>query len=302
MSQTFRPKAEKKKIHSRNEFELCYLRHQYFRKVDYNPTSEEMQPYLNIAANLAKNTFFTYKNLFHMIGFEREDLTNIANIHLVSFLGLFSLEKMPQKYQDFIQLFNRLFGESPDEGELLDKNRANCTLFLKQRMEDVVRVCRQKARNIKGLPTEEFFFYVGTKKPPAILRDLIEKHEKLGYKKLDTAVFKSIRKKVRPDGPVFRFDGKYYVSVPVEQKSLSLSDFTGAGIDPYDSLHNMTPEEILFDVETADIWEKRQEEFHNKTPTRKAHVLKKFIKNNKNKPEYEEEVKTAKKLLKQLGV
>lgn len=296
-----RPKASTKKIHSKNEFELCYLRHQYLRKTKYNPTEEEMRPYEAIAIHMAKNTFFMYKNLFGMVGFELEDIVNIGKIHLISFLGLFSLDKMPGKYDEFIEKHEINQGATPSEDQVMGKNKANCTLFLKQRMEDLVRVCRQKARNIKGLPTEEFFFYFGTKRPPAILRDLIDKHEKLGYKKLDTSIYKSIRKKVKmDDSPVFKFNGFYYVAVPVEQKCLSLSDFSGAGLDPYDSIHNMNPEEIYFSIEESTDWEKKQAEFDSKDPFSKTKIIKKFLRKNQKNPRYKEEIRLARKLLKTL--
>lgn len=298
----YRPKANKKKIHSKNEFELCYLRHQYFRKTEFNPTEEEMKPYTAIAAHMAKNTFFTYRNLFHMVGFESEDLISIANIHLVSFLGLFSLEKMPSKYEEFMGAHYIKHMKDPTDYDFLSKNRANFTLFIKQRMEDVVRVCRQKARNIKGLSTEEYFFYYGENEPPLFIRDLIDNYEKYGYKKLDTAVYKSIKKKIKTeDSPVFKFNGNYYIAVPVEQKSLSIFDFSGAGMDPYDSIHNMNPEEIFFSLEENKNWDKKQEEFDRKNKFSKTRIIKKFIEKNKKNPGYKEEVRAARKLLKNIG-
>jgi hypothetical protein len=297
----FRPKADEKKIHSRNEFELCYLRHQYLRKAQSNPTLEEMKPFMAIASHLAKNTFYTYKNLFHMVGFECDDVINIANVHLVSFLGLFSLDKLPQKYDDFVNLYRAIGKPDPTAEQLQDKDKANCTMFLKQRMEDVVRVCRQKARNIKGLPTEEYFFYSSQKKPPRILRDLVENYERLGFRKIDTAVYKSIRKKIRvEEGPVFRFQDTYYVAVPVEQKSLSITDFTGAGMDPRDSLHNMTPEEIYFSLADEVEFEEKKADFESRSKAYRARKVRKFIEENRKNPQFRDELRAARKMLKSL--
>lgn len=297
-----RPKASKHKIHSKNEFELCYLRHQYFRRVKYNPTQEEMSPFSHIASHLAKNTFFTYRNLFHLVGFESEDLINIANVHLISFLGLFSLENMPEKYKEFVKVFTEIQDKKPEDRDILDKNQANFTMFLKQRMEDVVRVCRQKARNIKGLPTEECYYYYSTKKPPKNPRELIKNYEKMGFRKLDTAIYKSIKKKVGAIyGSIFKFGENYYIAVPLEQKSLSLNDFSGADIDPYDSLHNMNPEDAYFALEDNKLWEKRREEFHNKPPDTKTNIIRNFVKKNSKNLVYRDEIKAARKLLKELG-
>lgn len=294
-----RPRAAKRKIHSKNEFELCYLRHKYFRRVKYNPTQEDMKPFMGIVTHLAKNTFFRYQNLFHLVGFEVEDLINIANVHLVSFLGLFSLQKMPDKYKEFIKVFKNIQEKAPETEDILDKNQANFTLFLKQRMEDVVRVCRQKARNIKGLPYEECYHYYGPNEPPKNLRDLIKNYEKLGFRKLDSAVFKTIKKKAGlVHTSIFDFAGNYYIAVPIEKISLSLKDFAGADMDPYDSLHNMTPEDIYFTSEDVEVWKQRKEEFNGKPNSAKAIIIRNFIKKNKNKNGFEDEIKTAKRLLK----
>lgn len=300
-SRVRRPKASKRKIHSKNEFELCYLRHQYFRRVKYNPTQEEMKPFMRIAFYLAKNTYHVYKNLFYMVGLESEDVINIANVHLVSFLGLFSLESMPAKYKEFVRIFKDIHDEKPQEDDILNKNKANFTLFLKQRMEDVVRVCRQKARNIKGLPTEECYYYYSTKKPPKNPRELIKNHEKLGFRKLDTAVYKSIKKRAGTIyGSTFKLGDNYYIAVPLDHKALSIDDFSGADLDPRDSLHNMNPEDVYFTLEDAEIWDKRREEFHGQSDDDKTSVIRNFIKKHNKKEEFRDEVKTARKLLKEL--
>jgi hypothetical protein len=297
-----RPKAAKRKIHSKNEFELCYLRHKYFRRVKFNPTQQDMKPFMSITTHLAKNTYFRYQNLFHVVGFELEDVINIASVHLVSFLGLFSLKKMPEKYKEFVKTFKHAQGGLPDSDDVLDKNRANFTLFLKQRMGDVVRVCRQKAKNIKGIPYEECRYYYGPKKPPKNIRSLIKDYEKLGYRKLDSAVFKTIKKKAGlVHTSLFDFAGNYYVEVPVDSSPIGLNDFAGADIDPRDNLHNISPENLYFDMEDVGIWRDREEEFRSKTDSAKADIVRDFISKNKNKKVFAEEVKTAKRLLKGLA-
>lgn len=300
MQKVTRPQAEKKKIHCKNEFELCYLRHQYLRKVDFNPTEEEMKPYMGIVANLAKNTFFTYRNLFGTVGMESEDLINVGKVHLVSFLGLYALDKLPQeKLAAFVEACELKKHRHPTPEDYLGKNKANLTLFLKQRFEDLVRICRQKVRNIKGYPSDEFYAFYSPKKPPKLLSDLLTDHEKYGYKKIDIAVFKTVRKKAKALGAnVFKFNDIYYVSVKHDHKNLDLVDFSGAGLDPYDSIHNMTPERIVAEQEDAQFWEDKRVEFDAYTPSRKARVIKSFISKYKNKKDYKEEIKAARKLLK----
>ena len=260
-----------------------------------------MAPYSHIANLLASKTFFTYRPLLILVGLEKEDVVNIANVHLVSFLGLFSLEKMPEKYKDFVHIFQEVQEKKPNKKDILDKNQANFTMFLKQRMEDLIRVCRQKARNIKGLPTEGFYYYYGPKKPPKNLNDLIKNYEKLGFRKLDSAVFKTIKRKNGvSDNSVFTVNDNYYIPVPIEKKSLTIDDFNGADMSPYDSLHNMNPEEAYFSLESDKTWERKQQEFNSKSLNTKANIIKNFIQKNKSDINFKEEIRAARKLLRDL--
>jgi hypothetical protein len=295
-----RPPAETR-VSTRDNFEDCYLRHQYFRRVKFNPTFEEMQPYYKIAVTFAQKTFFTYRPLFLMIGLEKEDLINIAHVHIVNFLGLFSLENLPDKYSDFASSFKSNHGRKPKKQDLLDKNQANFTMFLKQRMEDVVRICRQKVKNIKGFNIENYFYYYGTNTPPKRLTDLIKNHDRLGFRKMESSVYKSIRKKAKVfDYEPFMIGNNYYIAVPVGKKTLTVEDLNGAGMNPRDTLHNMDPEEVYATLEENLVWERRQELFDSKTPQAKANIIRHFIRRNKGKRGYREEIKTARKLLKEL--
>lgn len=304
MSETLRPKADKKKIHSKNEFELCYLRHQYFRKSKANPNAAEMKPYMSIIKHLSYNTLRTYWGLFHAVGFTVEDIISIGQCHLVSYLGLFSMEKVPGKYDEFIKVVERTKNHVPEPWEFLEKNKANFTSFLKQRFTELVRICRQKAKNIKGFPVEEFHIYHGKARPPKILRNLIKHHEEYGYRKLDLAVFKSIRKRagVPNDSKAFQFAGTWYVLVPIEQRSLNLIDFSGADLDPYDNAHNHTPEQAYLASGEEKYWRIRKRRFNNLSTAEKARQLRSFVAKYEDKPSYADEIKAAKKWLTKLEI
>jgi hypothetical protein len=294
-----RPPASDTKIRSSSDFELCYLRHQYFRRVKYNPTQAEMQPYMKIVEHFTKNTFFIYQNLFRAVGMYHDDVMNIGRVHLVSFLGLYSLDSAERKKKKFV--VNSLIDKDrePTLEEFDQKNKANFTCFFKQRMEDLVRVCRQKGRNIKGQPSEEYQVFVGKDKPPKLIQKLLKDYHDFGYKKVDFAVFKSIRKKasVNVDATVFEFDGNWYVAIALEQKNLELEDIVGSGNDPYENVHNMQPDELYKEKE----YDEFEAIFDKKSNHKKALVLRKFVAKNRNNRHYEEEVATARKLLRSLG-
>lgn len=294
-----RPKASGTKVSTSSDFELCYIRHQYFRRVKYNPTEAEMQPYMAIVGNLTKNTFFTYQNLFRAVGMYHDDVMNVGRVHLVSFLGLYAMEQMKDKKKEWITKFTIWKDRAPTDKDFDQKNKANFTLFFKQRMEDLVRVCRQKVRNIKGQPSEEYSVFCGPTKPPKQPKKLLREFKDLGYKKVDFSIFKSIRKKanVEHDATMFEFSGNWYVAIALEQKNLEIEDLVGSDSNPYENFHNMKPD---------DLYEQKEQEgleirFNRRSSYRKKATLRNFIAKNRNKRQYREEVLTAKRMLRSLG-
>lgn len=297
-----RPIAENRKINSRDDFEWCYMRHQYLRRVTYNPSEADMAPYTKIISRQARKTYNTYEGLFRLVGFDVEDLVSIARIHLVSFLGLYKLDKTPNKYIEFATTYWNKNIKEPNEQDVENKDRANLTMFMKQRMEDVVRVCRQKARNIKGLPMEDFYVFYGPKRPPKNPRMLLEDHEKYQFRKLDLASFKSIKKKlnIKNNEKPFKFAGYWYIAIPLEKRNLSSLDLSGAGLDPRDNIHNKNPEELLFGRLKEEEFEDNKAKFKSQTNERKGNIVRYFIRKNKNNPIFKEEVELAKKFIKDL--
>jgi hypothetical protein len=168
----------------------------------------------------------------------------------------------------------------------------------------MVRVCRQKARNIKGLHSEEFIVFSGTKQPPKDIEDLLENHSKHGYKSLGTSAFKSLKKKMKnkQEGPVYLDDGVWYVCVPIRKKTLSFTDFTCNNADPYDNLHNMTPEEIFERSESRNFCKDNYSEFNSIPDKDKIKIVRSFVEENKENKFLKEEVDTAKRLLENLNV
>ena len=166
-------------------------------------------------------------------------------------------------------------------------------------MEDLVRVCRQKVRNIKGQPSEEYAVFYGQEKPPKFHRKLLRNHEEFGYRKVDFSVFKSIRKKadVNHDATMFQFGDMWYVAIPLEQKSLELEDIVSSGYNPYENFHNMQPNDLYEEKE----FDRLYSIFSRKPDHKKSLILRKFIAKNRNKMQYKEEVATARKILRSLG-
>lgn len=300
-----RPAADARKINHKDDFELCYLRHKYFRKINYNPTPEEMKPYLRIVEYVSRNNFYTYKGLFTTIGMYLEDVVSIGKIQLVNYLGLFEIskEKNIEKYEVFRTAHLKEYGKDPDSYKLLGKNRANFTMFIKQRMEDLIRICNQKAKNIKGFRVEEYSAFYGANPPPEDLRKLLENNKRYGFRTISTVAFKAIRKRVKAkvDEP-FMFAGAWYVAVSLEYRNITMLDFQGAGLDPYDNIHNMDPEKIMLARQEEIRFDKKKKVFDNYSKENKAKVIYEFIEKNRDNPQFEEEVYTARGMLENMGI
>lgn len=295
-------KSIKVRANSRDDWESCYMRHQYLRRVKKQPTREDMAPYYKIVENFTRNTFYTYKNLFLMVGLDLEDVLNNGQVQLISFLGLFALERNPKKLADFRRSFRSRNSIICSKTDVLNKNQANFTCFLKQRLDDMVRVCKQKAKNIKGVVAEDFVVFKGSKLPPKDIEDLLENHEKHGYSPLTTTVFKTIKKRMsnRQEGPVYLDGDTWYVCVPIRKKNLSLTDFTCNNYNPYDNLHNMNPEEVLEKSEGSD-WDGKWLLFNIANNDERSEIIEDFIVKNQGNPNFKEELKTAKRFLEQLN-
>lgn len=300
-----RPQAENRKIHFKNEFELCYLRHQYLRRVTYNPTVAEMEPYYKILEYMSKNTYFKEYFLFNTVGMLLEDIISIARIYLVEFLGLFALDTQttPEKLDTFVvshQSMNN--GIAPSKCEILSKNKANFTMFMKQRMEDLVRLSKQKAKNIKGLQVDEYIPFYGAEEPPKDIVKLLKDSRLHGFKKCDKVQFKAIRKRAKAKlGEAFQFGGTWYIAVPLIRRKLTSLDLAGAGLDPHEALHNQNPEQLLMRRQNDITFDKKKKKFKTQSKEKKVELIKLFVDENIDNPLFQGEIHTAKRMLRNLG-
>lgn len=294
-----RPKATGTRINCYEEFELCYLRHKYLRKSGANPTEAQIKPFNYIINLCTTKTYYTYIGLFQSIGMDWEDIVSIGKTHLVSYLGLFSMQT-PEKLDKFIDRIYEDTGEAPTLSDILDKDKADFTMFLKQRMEDLVRICRQKVKNIRGQLADEFLVFYGPEAPPDDHNKLIKGYGKLGFKKLDATKFKTLKRKQenKQEGPVYEINGLFYVTIRIDHRQLTIHDLIGAGLNPYDNIHNMNPEDIMLQIATEVDFQKNKEKWEAEPRHKRIKKIRDFIIDKGNDPRYTEEVNTARRMIK----
>jgi hypothetical protein len=233
-----------------------------------------------------------------------DDVFAIGNIHLVNFIGLFEIgpEKTPERYEAFANARKKKFFVEVTPVELLSKNKANLTCFIKQRMEDLVRICKQKAKNIKGIRVDEYIAFFGANPPPDDVHQLIDGGKALGFHRLDNVTFKAVKKKAKGRiGVPFKWGSSWYVTVPVSQMSLTSDDLVNAGFDPYENEHNLNPEQLLLRGQEENRIDKKIKMFKNGSNEDKARTIASFIEKNADNPSYKEEILIARKTLRTLG-
>lgn len=293
-----RPSPRKQKINTKDDFELCYLRHQYLRRSAHNPSEGEIAPYLPIIQNQARKTFVINASLFISIGMDIECIVNIGRVHATSFLNLFTMEKQPEKMEKFIDTHVKKKGREPDLFDVGEKNKANFTYFIKQRYEDLVRICKQKVRNVDGVASEDFVAFSG-KEPPRYPHRLLKEFSQLGFRKLDPSVFRTIKKRARPNNPdFFQYNGLWFIVIRIEREKLTLDDLVASDISPLDPAHANDPETRFMACQEEDRFLSLKEKYESMSNEDKAKIIRDFLHKNENDNRFAPELRTAKRLLK----
>lgn len=280
-----------------NDFESCYLRHSYLKKVTHRPSKEQMSPYDPLIRKFAHKMQHHNKKLLESVGFMQEDLQSIAKVHLITFLGLFSLERNENAYDRYIDVFLDYNKRMPTEKDLLDYNKAVFTKFLKQRAEDMIRICTQKVRNIRGTLLEKFVVLKGKNSPPEDLKLLLLNPKKFGYRAILANTFKERRIKLEKNGqkpPIYFLNGFYYVYLPAQNKTLSAEDLSCSVLGTHDNIYGMTADLIL---EKADL-DQKISRFENLAAKKKLNILRNFVVKHQGLPDYVIEISAARKMIK----
>jgi hypothetical protein len=233
-----------KRIDHKSDFELAYLRWRYFIKTD-NPSDEVLNKFIPAAAKCAwesyRQNYVTYKNS----GMEIDDVKNIAFVHLVSYLGLYSIEYAPNNKE--------LFLHRTETGQLVETRRedlSNAMAFMKQRLYDLIRVCNQKNKSIFG-DGESVALFKKTKPsaPAGTGPQILKTPAKFGYTRVGSKESKELKKSVNMAMPIgeFSHNGVQYFFFYQDLTPVWLSDYeNGQGLRVF----NPTEESIEEKIET----------------------------------------------------
>ena len=155
-------------------------------------------------------------------------------------------------------------------------------MFLKQRLQSLIKVVNVKRKEMHGFYSREIFYLVdkkSTMKDTKVL-DWMSKiqTEQLGFYKVYGKKVDQIKKTIKniPPNSFFNFEGNVYF------KHLKVSSS-----DP----------KIFYKKENQEEFENLKNRFNNLSETKRLDLIKKFIKKNKKRPSKLEQIEIAKQLI-----
>jgi hypothetical protein len=289
-----------KKVRFEDEFELVVMRWRYLMKSP-NPNTPRMEQFEAVLGSTTRKIWRRFKYAYGITGYDMDDVKLLGRVHLVSYLGLFGLLEHPDKLAKFVKGFKKKHGKEPTEQDILRKDRANCSSFLYQRLEEVAKICAQKNRNIRGTDGLRVAF-VGDTHCTAPNEAVLDNPERYGLKKLTKkATDEMYEGRTQDLDNGFVSGGRYVRVVEMPPKALGESDATELFHNPHNSLYLMNPHEAMeyFHENVQD--DALRDRFESMEADDKRSTLARFIKRNADNPKFAEEVKTAREMLRGLA-
>ena len=314
-STTFNPETEKnetvtsredidlsKRINHKEEFELSYLRWRYFLRAG-NPAAGVLEKYKKAAYKTAKESYRDHENVYRASGMEPEDVCNISLVHLVSYLGIYSLQYVEEVNRKYVESFEQSVGREPTEAEVAKEDLSNMICFIAQRMNDLIRICKQKNRSITGeLSATGLFRLVGKEKEGPDL-NIYFAPASYGYKKVGTEEYKSVKKLMHNDMKPGRFvlDGVVYRFVAEMLSPIWFSDYPDVdSVDLLNPQDGVVTEEYVEEFRLRYRKEKLLDRYELAGPKSKGRMLRRIISILEKRGGFQKEIELAKQLLTRL--
>jgi hypothetical protein len=285
-------------INYKDSFELVLFRWRYLLKSP-NPTPQDFAVHYPIMNIISRKMWYKFRYAFSTIGYDYDDVRNLANIYLVGYLGVFSL-KNKDNLAKYVSSYKKKNKKNPSKEEIEKKDTNNFVSFLTQRLEEAGKICSQKNRNIRG--TDGVYeAFLGELPVDVSDEVLVSAPERFGYKKLKKKDLEILAKNagVEPKGQFRTADSLVVRVVEIGPRPLQVEDMTGF-YSP-ENAYTMNPLSFMEAVEEEVSDLKLKNHFDSMKSEEKVRRLNIFINNCKNNPKYAEEVKTAKRLVKEIG-
>lgn len=283
-----------------DHFEDLYLRHDYLKKAGklngqyYN----EFKHIINITA---KQVYDKFGKIFKKVGFEFEDVESITAIYALSYMELYSIKNDPACRKRFLKHYRAEHGKDavPSEQEVFENESKLMIHFLRQKLSHCATVCERKKRNIVCGKFKKAVFAFTKDSSDASDLEIIDNYQKHGYRKVTKKELKESIAQARKLGESTYVDENGYKIFQVEVPNHGISRYDYETIvQTQTSLSLQDPESISISLEEKASLNKYKKKVSQMSLKEKQSLLKKFVRKQRGKTGYKDQIKLARKLLK----
>lgn len=290
-----------KKYNYEDNFEMLVLRHDYLSRVS-NADPGWIKEFKPVVKKTAWVMYYKLRPNFAKVGYDLDDIELLSNCYMVSYMDLYSLRRNPKKLNNINKRYLNKYGRDATSKEILNKEKINMINFIRQRLVSTALVCSRKARNITvDYDRKAAFAY--TEDSQAADEELIYSDcKEYGYRKLTNNEYQEIKKKAKLNKNNKLVDKYGYPIIEIEMlgDKISNEDYQSLFVDHKTDGYHMHPEEYLENAESEIELSGIVEKFRELEDSEKKKKIRKFIRNNKGKKYYKQELKYARKILKNL--
>lgn len=296
-----RQKTMSKKYNYKDDFEMIYLRHEYITE-DKNMNNEHVKKYEHIIKNTARIMYDKLYPNFNKVSFDLDDLIAITSVYLLGYMNNYSIYDNKKEATKWINAFKQRMNREPIEEEKERSERNRIINFLRQRIQHCSLVCARKARNITVGKDRRRYFAETANSRHAAEEDIIDNYKKYGYRLITIKEFKSAKKKAKEKGQKEFFDKDGYRIFQIEllNNGIVKDDYVSLFNDSSFRSYHRSPEEELHCRQRDIELEKNRVRFNKLSDKNKRQYLTSFIENNKSNKHLKVELKTARKILKNI--
>lgn len=291
--------ASVKKKNYKDNFEELYLRHDYIKKAG-KLNGKYCKEYKHIIDITSRIMFKKFYRDFSRVGFVLEDIKTISSVYVMAYMELYSIENNEEQRTRFEKKFKRLNSYFPNPADFQKEETNHMVNFLRQKLRHCATVCKRKSRNIIcGSDRSKVFAYTDQSieaDPEEILSD----YSKYGYRRVTKDEYNEARNRAKNLGEKQLVDGEGFKVIKIESltKGISSKEYRDI-VESTKSEKFLDPESRMIIEEERNNLQNYKDIFENMNSNEKSELLCEFIDKNKNNKFYKNQVKLARKILKE---
>lgn len=284
---------KKKRFNFRDDFEMLYLRHEYLARAG-KLDQTLIKKYAGIVHTTAKIMFQRLTN-FEKVGFAEEDVVAIANIYMLSYMALYSIQNNVREMDNL--LAKKRIDFLP-ESEIIRIDRNRLINFLRQRLHHCGTLCARKARNIT-VGSDRRGIFAETENSTSVSKELVlEDYKKYGYRKATQKEYKEaiIKAKANKESDLIDKNGFKIFKIERLNDGLSEEDYRVLS-EANKGIFYHSPDIALQMMEDELALEGFKRKFESMKKGERNKVLSSFIDKNKGDKSLKKELRLAKRVL-----